>query len=205
MNDKIIGKIRFPNDKKRDGTSLKDEQMTHRYKVTLTGTKGFYRIYELKASSNLYRFHKRMKGDMDFPQDQMILFKAFNKTGAVSSRYSMFDLGAGTIDSVTIEETIDKGELSFTYFYDTTNKKSVNIEYLGECAEKPNALYPLLVDSLGPNPSEFENGYVAFEDLSDEKKKSITETGEDDDFDEDFDEEEDEDEDGYDEEDHYEE
>ena len=160
--------------------------MAYKYKVTLNGTRGFFRIYELKSTSNLYSFHKKMRGDMDFPQDQMILFKAFNRAGEVSARYSMFDMGAGTIDSVSIEKTLDKGEVSFVYFYDTTNKKSVNIEYLGECDDKPNSLYPLLTESLGPNPIEFENGYIAFEDLSEEKKKSIKETGEDDDMDEDF-------------------
>ena len=43
-------------------------------------------------------------------------------------------------------------------------------------------LYPLLVETKGPNPIEFENGYVAFEDLPDDKKKDP----DDDDFD-DFD------------------
>jgi hypothetical protein len=46
-----------------------------------------------------------------------------------------------------------------------------------------NAIYPLLVESKGPNPIEFENGYVAFEDLPDDKKKDP----DDDDFDDDDD------------------
>lgn len=42
-------------------------------------------------------------------------------------------------------------------------------------------LYPVLVESKGPNPVEFENGYVAFEDLPDDKKKSIQDGDDDDD------------------------
>ena len=41
----------------------------------------------------------------------------------------------------------------------------------GEAEPRRNVLYPLLVESKGPNPVEFENGYVAFEDLPDDKKK----------------------------------
>ena len=49
--------------------------------------------------------------------------------------------------------------------------------------QRSNVIYPLLVDSKGPNPIEFENGYVAFEDLPDDKKKDP----DDDDFDDDDD------------------
>ena len=58
----------------------------------------------------------------------------------------------------------------------------------GQAEERRGLIYPALVESKGPNPVEFENGYVAFEDLPDEKKKSI-QSGEDDYEDEDQDEE----------------
>ena len=54
---------------------------------------------------------------------------------------------------------------------------------------RKNALYPLLVETKGPNPIEFENGYVAFEDLPDDKKKDPDDDDfEDDDFEDDEDE-----------------
>ena len=167
--------------------------MILRYKVSLPGIKGFARVYEVKGSSSLYSLHKQMRSDMDFPQDQIVLFKAFDQAGNVAARYSVFtDFGAGTIDSVTAEQCHKKGEDKFIYFYDTTNVKSVIVTFDGEGEERRNVLYPLLVESKGPNPIEFENGYVAFEDLPDDKKKDP----DDEDFDdEDFDDEEDEDDD----------
>ena len=39
----------------------------------------------------------------------------------------------------------------------------------------------MLVESKGPNPIEFENGYVAFEDLPDDKKNKISDADFDDD------------------------
>ena len=154
------------------------------YRVSLPGIKGFARVYEVKETASLYSLHKQMRADMDFPQDQVVLFKAFDAKGDVAARYSVFqDFGLGTIDSVTVGQCHKRGEDKFIYFYDTTNVKSVIVTFEGVAEERRNVLYPLLVETKGPNPIEFENGYVAFEDLPDDKKKDP----EDDDFDEDFD------------------
>ena len=163
--------------------------MILKYRVSLPGLKGFARVYEVKDSTSLYSFHKQMRADMDFPQDQIVLFKAFDSSGNVAARYSITDLGYGTIDDVTCGACHKRDEDKFIYFYDTTNVKSVIVTFEGVAEERRNVLYPLLVETKGPNPIEFENGYVAFEDLPDDKKKDP----DDDDFDEDFDDVEDED------------
>lgn len=165
--------------------------MILKYRVSLPGLKGFARVYEVKANASLYSFHKQMRADMDFPQDQVVLFKSFDADGNVAARYSVFqDFGLGTIDSVTAGECHKRGEDKFIYFYDTTNVKSVIVTFEGEGGEeRRNVLYPLLVESKGPNPIEFENGYVAFEDLPDDKKKDPDDEDFDDDDDADEDEE----------------
>ena len=158
--------------------------MILKYRVSLPGIKGFARVYEVKGSASLYSFHKQMRADMDFPQDQVVLFKAFDKDGEVAARYSVFqDFGFGTIDNVTAEQCHKRGEDKFIYFYDTTNVKSVIVTFEGVADERRNVIYPLLVETKGPNPIDFENGYVAFEDLPDDKKKDP----DDDDFDDDDD------------------
>ena len=155
--------------------------MILKYRVSLPGLKGFARVYEVKGTASLYSLHKQMRADMDFPQDQVVLFKAFDSKGNVAARYSVFqDFGFGTIDHVTAEQCHKRGEDKFIYFYDTTNVKSVIVTFEGIGEERKNVLYPLLVETKGPNPIEFENGYVAFEDLPDDKKKDP----DDDDFDE---------------------
>lgn len=170
--------------------------MVLKYRVSLPSIKGFARLYEVKANMTLYSFHKQMRADMDFPQDQLVLFKALDKDGAVVAKYGIFDLGAGTIDSVTVEQTLKAGAVSFVYFYDTTNVKSVNVTFEGEAEPRKDVVYPLLVEAKGPNPIEFENGYVAYEDLPDDKKKAASQDDDDEDFDDDDDTEETDDEDG---------
>lgn len=167
--------------------------MNLRYKVTLEGIKGFYRVYTMNGDTTLYTFHKQMRADMEFPQDQLIMFKALDADGAVVARYGLFDLGSGTVDNVTLSDTLAAGVASFVYFYDVTNRKSVIVTFMDESdGPSMSPKFPRITDSKGPNPIDFENGYVAYEDLPDEQKIGFTKSSSTDDEDiddEDFDEE----------------
>lgn len=142
--------------------------MTYKYRVTLSGIKGFFRVYKVNANNTLYSFHKQMRSDMEFPADQLILFKELDAEGTVIGRVGLFDLGFGAADQVTLGKTVKDGVASFVYFYDVTNKKSVNITFEGEIPDE--ASMPEIIDTKGPDPIDFENGYVAFEDLPDEQR-----------------------------------
>lgn len=143
--------------------------MTYRFRVSLPGIKGFARVYELAPKNTLYSFHKQMMSDMEFPPDQIVLFKGFDADGGLVAKYATFDLGDGSIEHITVAHVLDAGIASFVYFYDTTNKKSVIITVEGEGGS--NTLKPVLLESKGPIPEAFLNGYVAFEDLPPEKKR----------------------------------
>lgn len=174
--------------------------MICKYRVTLQGIKGFFRVYNIDAEHSLYRFHKQLRSDLEFPLDQPILFKAFDAEGNVAAKYALIDLGDGSVDNITVAQTIKAGITSFQYFYDVKSKKSVIITFEGQ--EQGDVTSPTIIETKGPNPIEFENGYVAFEDLPDEKRHLPGERktgleallGDDDDEDED-DEDEDEDDD----------
>ena len=145
--------------------------MTYRYRVTLSGIKGFFRVYEIGSDATLYSFHKQLRTDMEFAQDQLIMFKALDQEGGVAARYGLFDLGSGTVDAVSMDDTVKAGVVSFVYFYDVLNKKSVNITFEGVVDEnKKSQSRIVLTDVKGPNPVEFENGYVAYEDLPDDQR-----------------------------------
>ena len=184
--------------------------MTLRYRISLKGLKGFARVYDLSARTTLYDFHKLLRDELDFPHDQLLQFKALDAGGGLVARYGLFDLGWGAVDAVTLKDTLDKGICSFIYFYDVTNKKSVIVTCEGEVEGGKD--FPVLVESKGPLPADFENGYVAYEDLPESQRHVhephdepawAREAGDDaglddadDDIDDDDDEEEDDDEDG---------
>ncbi len=177
--------------------------MIYNFRVTLSGIKGFYRVYQVSGSHSLYTFHKQMRADMEFPIDQPILFKALDEKGDAIARYALIDLGFGTVDHITVADALKAGAVSFVYFYDIQSRKSVNITLE---AEAPGSIAsPVIIESKGPNPIEFENGYVAFEDLPEDKRRlpgmpsgkgaaEKDDEEEDDDEDEDFDDEDEEDE-----------
>ena len=175
--------------------------MNYRYRVTLAGIKGFFRVYLVNGENSLYTFHKQLRADLEFPMDQPILFKALDAQGGVVARYALMDIGFGAVDNVSISDTIKAGVASFVYFYDIASKKSVIITLEGETREFTAT--PRILESKGPVPQEFENGYVAFEDLPDEHRRLPGESrpgfgddeDEDDEDDEDFDDEDEEDED----------
>ena len=134
--------------------------MVYKYRITLAGLKGFFRVYLVDGGNSLYTFHKQIRSDLEFPMDQPILFKALDAGGQVVARYALMDIGYGTVDSVTIADTIKAGAQSFVYFYDIQNKKSVIITLEGEVPGE-RVTSPRLTESKGPVPAEFEKGYVA--------------------------------------------
>ena len=145
--------------------------MTYRYRVTLEGIKGFYRVYLVNATNSLYTLHKQLRADLEFPQDQQILFKAFDEAGNVAGRFALMPLpGNKAVDEVPIAETVKAGIVRYQYFYDVSSKKYVIVTFEGVETGKEGNL-PEIVDSKGPLPIEFEHGYVAFEDLPDNRRR----------------------------------
>ena len=122
--------------------------MVYKYRVTLAGIKGFFRVYAVNADNSLYTFHKQLRSDLEFPQDQQIFFKALDAAGQVVARYALIDLGYGAVDAVKISDTLKAGVASFVYYYDIQAKKSVIITFEGECDEQtllPRLLILLMI------------------------------------------------------------
>ena len=144
--------------------------MNYRIRITLPGIKGFFRVYEASGTNTLYTFHKQIRTDLEFPMDQPILFKAFDAEGAVVARWALVDLGKGTVDQIRIADAVKAGVTSFDYFYDIASKKKVIVTIEAEAPESMVKV-PTLMESKGPIPLEFENGYVAFEDLPEDRRR----------------------------------
>ena len=143
--------------------------MIYKYRVTLEGIKGFYRLYHINSGSSLYTFHKQLRSDLEFTVDQPILFKAFDGDGNLVGKYALIDLGYGTVDTISMAQTLKLGIVKFVYFYDVSSRKSVNITFEGELPGSIGS--PTIIETKGPLPIEFENGYVAFEDLPDDRRR----------------------------------
>ena len=163
--------------------------MTHSFNISLPGFPKFSRVYAVNGKNSLYEFHKQMLNDMDFPYDQVVLFKAFSIDGRLLGRFATFDVGDGSIDDVTIDQVLELGACSFVYFYDTINKKSVNINYEGESESEYDS--PTLISASGPNPDAYSDPLYILQAEAAEKAKRMQAEGVEDDDDDDEDEDED--------------
>ena len=133
--------------------------MVYKYKASIPGSKVFMREYEIKGETSLYKLNDFLINDLDFAPDQMVEFRGADAKGKVKSEYGLFDLGDGSMDMVTIEKTIAKGEEILEYVFDLRKDRVITLTLMGEVAAHPRASYPRLVAEKGRNPEQFADKY----------------------------------------------
>ena len=141
--------------------------MIYRYRATIPGNKIFMREYEVKGLSSLYSYSSYLINDLGFAPDQLVVFRALDKKGKVKKEYGLFDLGDGTMDSVTIDELINQGLGTFEYVYDMFKDRSLLLELLSKEELFPKRSYPRLIAEKGKNPDQFSDNYDDFEQMLD--------------------------------------
>lgn len=133
--------------------------MIYKYKASIPGSKIFMREYEVKGDISLFDLHKFLLHDLGFVPDQMVAFKGIDNKGKVISVYGLFDMGDGTMDSVSVEDTYKRGETKLVYVYDLHNDKVIELDFVETLEEERRASYPRLVAEKGRNPDQFAKKY----------------------------------------------
>ncbi|MEF9930900.1 MAG: hypothetical protein RSC28_06830 [Bacteroidales bacterium] len=141
--------------------------MIYKYKATIPGSKVFLREYEIKGETTLYSLHDYLLNDLGFAPDQMVAFRGLNDKEKVMSEYGLFDMGDGTMDTVTIAKSLSKGEVSLLYVFDLHKDKFIKLTFIEEVEPAIRASYPRLVAEKGRNPEQFANGYDDFDQFAD--------------------------------------
>lgn len=167
--------------------------MICKYKASITGNKIFMREYDIDSDMRLFKLHEFLISDLGFTPDQITLFSTLDANGKVLRRFGFFDLGDGTMDKVTVEDTLKAGEEILRYTYNVGLKLSIILTYCGEVEMNPRTIYPALVAEKGCNPNQFSKVY---DDLVEEHPEhSHSHYKDDDDIDDDLDDDIDDDED----------
>lgn len=138
----------------------------YRLKATFPGHKVFFREYELKADTKLYSFQKFLLNDLSFAPDQMCVFKGVGQDGAIVGEYGLFDMGDGSMDTISFEMLIERGETRLWWVFDLFSGRYLQFDYMGEAEYDPRGSYPVLVASKGSNPNQFSDEYDDFEEVS---------------------------------------
>ena len=140
--------------------------IVQRLKATLPGHKGFFRVYEVKPDMKLYSFQKFLMNDLSFAPDQICLFKGVDQDGVVVSEYGLFDMGDGSMDTISFETLIRRGERRLLWFFDLFGKRYLQFDFEDESEYVSRYSYPRLISERGINPNQFSKEYEDFEDIS---------------------------------------
>lgn len=132
----------------------------YKYKATFPFSKIFLREYEIDGKITLFALNKFLTDDLSFAPDQMICFRGMGADGKVKSIYGLFDMGSGTIDGVSVEDTLRKGESSIVYVFDLKRNHYVVLTFEEEVEQKMHASYPRLVAEKGRAPEQFAASYA---------------------------------------------
>jgi len=139
--------------------------MVYKFKASIAGNKIFMREYEIKGVTSLYALHLFLQNDLGFAPDQMVVFRGLNSADKVKGEYGLFDLGDGSMDSVSLEKVVGKGETKLQYVYDIYKDKAITLELLSTEEESLRRSYPRLVAEKGKNPEQFSDNYDDFEQM----------------------------------------
>ena len=149
--------------------------MVYKYKASIPGSKVLMREYEIKGETTLYKLHDFLVNDLEFSPDQMVAFRGLDEGENLRSEYGLFDMGDGSMDMVTIEKTIKKGEVSLLYVFDLRKDRVIKLTLMGEVEESRRASYPRLVAEKGRNPEQFASKYDDLDQYSEPMNDSADE------------------------------
>lgn len=161
--------------------------MIYTYKATLSNSKVFMREFEVKADMKLFKFHEFIQNELSFAPDQMVCFEAVNEKGKIKSEYGLFDFGDGAMDTVSLADTVAKGEEVIRYVFDLKNYRFIELTLISQSKEVSRESYPRTIAEKGKNPDQFSIKYEEIDEFANaelHKTNVVIDDGDDDDIDE---------------------
>jgi hypothetical protein len=113
------------------------------------------REYHVPSTFSLYDFNRFIASELDFDDSQQSVFFLLDANGKKIESYSLFDMGYGAMDAVTLEDLNSKGMTNLLYTFDFFNNRSLYIEFQGETDALPRVSYPVVAQSKGDAPGQF--------------------------------------------------
>ena len=139
--------------------------MIYRLKITAIFPKDFMRVVEIKAAQTLYTLHEHLQNELGYAPDQMVVFRTLNEKGKVKKQYGLFDMGDGSIDTLTLAELKRRNEPTMQYVFDLRNDRFLTIAFIDDDEASPRKAYPRTVDEKGLPPDQFDARLLAEDPL----------------------------------------
>ena len=113
------------------------------------------------------------------------MFETLSAAGKLSRRIGLFDFGDGSMDRITIDNTVSHEETVLRYIYNLTLNLCIELRLEGEQEFNRRLSYPVLVAEKGRNPDQFSAVYEDYEEFSDRHVSQSAAPEEEDSFEED--------------------
>lgn len=133
----------------------------------------------MDSRMSLYKLREYMDRELGFSPDQMTLFETFSANGKLSRRIGLFDFGDGSMDRVSIDNTVSHEETVLRYVFNLNLNLCIELRLEGEQEFNRRLSYPVLVAEKGRNPDQFSAVYEDYEEFSD-RHATMTSSQEDD-------------------------
>ena len=103
------------------------------------------REYDVDSGMSLYKLREYMDRELGFSPDQMTVFDTLSAAGKFSRRIGLFDFGDGSMDMITIDNTVSHEETVLRYVYNMTQNLCIELRLEGEQEFNRRLSYPVLV------------------------------------------------------------
>ena len=131
------------------------------------------REYDVDSRMSLFRLREFLDRDLCFSPDQMTMFETVSAKGAVMRRLGLFDFGDGSMDMVTLDDTVTREEPVLRYIYNMNRNFFLELSLQSESEYNPRLSYPVLIAEKGRNPDQFSAVYEDYEEFSDRRSAQV--------------------------------
>lgn len=142
------------------------------------------REYDIDSRMNLYKLHEYLDRELGFSPDQITVFETLSATGKILRRLGLFDFGDGSMDMISIDNTVSHEETVLRYIYNVNLNLCIELRLEGEQEFNRRLSYPVLISEKGRNPDQFSAIYEDYEEFSD-RRANISDSAEEESFEED--------------------
>jgi hypothetical protein len=135
----------------------------YKYKLTIENDRNFVRECEIEEDSTLYDLHRYIQKELDFDDAQLAVFFISNLQWERIQSIPIFDLGNGSMDSITIGDLVNDEKNNLLYVFDVYNNRQLKVEFMFEVEETRRTTYPRTVAGKGNPPNQFAGNIYSSE------------------------------------------
>lgn len=122
-------------------------------------SKIFFREYAIKDDTTLFALHNYICSALAFDPDQMVFFSTYGASGARTGTFGLFDMGSGSMDTVTLAAVAAGDAATIRYYFDMRRKRYFIIELTGT-VQDTRIDVPSLLEGKGDDPQQFAEKYI---------------------------------------------